>query len=278
MASIRILFIGLAAALCAGCGGSSGTAEPAFENTCPRGLTRPISVHSLIATANAHGISLERDPDCSAYIGGVDAASNVVDTDSGEYDEITSREGHVLCELGDDPLRDLERVRRTKYPEDEETSFDVANVSCTIYPERPEHVDQLQAALGAVARGPVERRDCPRGRPKPIGFTELVEAARRQGIELQKDLRCIAPGVVAQASNLLPYEASFGDEVEREQGRVTCLLRRAADPAASTVEEAKATVTTQFRFRNLECWVTPLPDVNERHVDAVRALFADLSR
>jgi len=275
--SVRILFIGLATALCTSCGGSSDTAEPAFENTCPRGLTRPIPVHSLIEIANAHGISLERDPDCYAYIGGVDAASNVVDTDSGEYDEITSREGHVLCQLGDDPSRALGRVERTKFPEDEETSFGFANLSCTIYPERPEQVEQLRVALEAVARGPIERRNCPRARPKPIGFAELVEAARRHGIELLKDERCIAPGVVAQASNVLPYEGPSGDEIELEQGRVTCLLYRAPDPEAAKVQEAKATVTTQFRFRNVECWVTPLPDVTKRHVDAVRALFEDLS-
>ena len=90
-----------------------------------------------------------------------------------------------------------------------------------------------------------------------------------------EDRRCIAPGVVAQVSNILPYDddlASF--DVEEEQGRVTCLLRRAADAAASEVKEAMASVTTQLRYRNVECWVTTQ---TERHVDAIRALFEELS-
>jgi hypothetical protein len=282
--SVRVVLLGLAAVLCAACGGS-GAEEggPSFESTCPRGLTRPISVSSLIEIARAHGVSLERSPECSAYIGDVDAATNVVNAHGDEYDEITRREGHVICTLGDDPLAQrLGKVRRTKYPEDEETYFDVGNVQCAIYPERPDQVEQLRVALGAVARGPVERRDCPRAAPAPIGYEKLVRSARAHGIELQRDERCIAPGVVEQASNVLDYlpygtGARAWDRIEAEQGRVTCMLAGVADPASTKVEEDKATVTTRLRYRNVECWVTPLPANNKRQVDAARALFEDLS-
>jgi hypothetical protein len=105
-----------------------------------------------------------------------------------------------------------------------------------------------------------------------------VGAARRQGIALLMDRRCIAPGVVAQASNILVYEDDLAHvDIEREQGRVTCLLRRTTDPTASEVREAKATVTTQLRYRNVECWVTPLPDSNQSQVAALRAAFEELS-
>jgi hypothetical protein len=282
--SVRAVVLGLAAVLCAACGGS-GAEEggPSFEDTCPRGLTRPITVHSLIEIARAHGVSLERSPECSAYIGDVDAATNVVGAHGDEYDEITRREGHVICTLGDDPLvHRAGKVRLTKYPEDEETYFDVANVQCAIYPERPDQVEQLRVALEAVARGPVERRDCPRAAPTPIGHEMLIRSAGAHGIELLRDERCIAPGIVAQVSNVLvylPYDdgAHAWDRIEAEQGRVTCLLRGTADPAANAVLEDKATVTTRLRYRNVECWVTPLPDDNERQVDAARALFEELS-
>jgi hypothetical protein len=143
-------------------------------------------------------------------------------------------------------------------------------------------VEQLRMALEAVARGPVERRDCPRRAPAPIGYEKLVRSARAHGIELQRDERCIAPGVVEQASNVLDYipygtGAHAWDLIQAEQGRVTCLLRATPDPSATEVREDKATVTTRLRYRNVECWVTPLPQDNEGHVDAVRALFEDLS-
>jgi hypothetical protein len=74
-------------------------------------------VHTLIRVARAHGISLARDPECYAYIGGVDAASNAVSRD--EYEKNAGREGHILCELGDDPAGRLGPVEQVKYPEDE---------------------------------------------------------------------------------------------------------------------------------------------------------------
>lgn len=278
-AILRLIVLGLAAGICVGCSGfASEEGRPDFEDTCPRGLTRPFTVHSLIKIAREHGISLKRDPSCYAYIGGIDAASNVVDAPSNEYDFVVSREGHVMCDLGDDPQREIGPVTRTKYPEDQETSFNVGNIGCTIYPVQPGQVERLRIALQAVARGPVERRDCPRTRPRPIAYEPLVDAARAHGIELRRDERCSAPGVVAQAANVLSYEASaYPDSTEMEQGRVTCLLRGTADPKAVEVQEDKATVTWRLRYRNVECWITPLPDTNEHQVDALRAVFDDLS-
>ena len=86
--------------------------------------------------------------------------------------------------------------------------------------------------------------------------------------------------MVAQASNVLPYSSNFADvaSTENEQGRVTCLLRPAPESAASEIREAKATVTTQFRYRNVECWITPLPDTNESQIAALRAAFDELSK
>jgi hypothetical protein len=38
-------------------------------------------------------------------------------------------------------------VRRIKYEGDEETHLEIFNVSCAIYPNSPEQVDALEAAL-----------------------------------------------------------------------------------------------------------------------------------
>lgn len=256
----------------------SGVPEATFENTCPRGLARPIAVGRLIRTARAHGISLERSTDCSAYIGEVDAATNGLGTSD---EDNVGAEGHVLCSLDDDPLAQKPgRVEVTKWPEDQETYMGIGNVSCAIYPRGPGQVERLRAALEALRRAPIERRSCPRGRPAPIELDELLAAAHRHGIDLRRDLRCMMPGVVLQAANVLPYEqaATTQDLISGREGRVTCFLRSTADPDAREVVEDKAIVTTRLRYRNVTCWVTPTPDVNEKHVDALRRTFADLRR
>ena len=280
-----VVTLGFATAVCGACVGppsdDGAVAEPTFEDTCPRGLTRPFAVGSVIRIARRHGFSLQRETECDAYIGDVENVSNAVDTTGEEYDEITSREGHVMCSLGDHPPPyGALRVQRTKYPEDEETYFDVGNVSCAVYPERPEHIERLRRALEAVARGPTVRRGCPRGTPAPIGYERLVRSARAHGIELLRDERCIAPGVIAQASNVLVYlpyteTGPQWDQIEFEQGHVTCLLRAGGGPPA--VDEEQATVTTRLRYRNVECWITPLGENELDQVDALRAVFEDLS-
>jgi hypothetical protein len=275
--ALATLVVAATAASSLGCmlPGEAETDEPDFESACPRGLTRPFTVHALIDAAHAHGITLRRAEECTPTIGDVEAATN-----SGASEEARLREGHVLCRVADlPPPHEAPRVRRTKYPEDEETYFDVGNVSCAIYPEKDSQVHRLRQAMGDLARSPAVTRECPRTPPVPIGTDELRRRGRAHGIELRRDERCVAPGVVDQASNVLDFYRGYGpgepawDQIEAEQGRVICLLRRGG--SAARVEE-KGIVTTRFVFRNVECWVSPLPDTNRKQVEAVRDLFDDL--
>ena len=116
--------------------------------------------------------------------------------------------------------------------------------------------------------------------PSPIGPDELSRVARSHGIHLRRDRRCVAPGVVAQASNILPYETAPEqyEKISIEQGEITCRLRAQPQRSANEVVEEKATVSTQFRYLNVACTVSPLPDTNARHVNRLRAVFSDLRR
>ena len=59
----------------------------------------------------------------------------------------------------------------------------------------------------------------------------LIATAKRHGLRLRRDARCIAPGVVAQASTTLAYApVKEDDQVYRDQGGVTCLLLASEQP------------------------------------------------
>ena len=130
-------------------------------------------------------------------------------------DEVEAREGLVLCHIVDLPFaKPPFRAQRTKFATDEETHLDVANVHCSIYPEAPEQIDRLEQTFKALAEAPVEQRSCPRGPPRPITVARLMRAAKKEGLPLLHDARCIEPGVVAQASTLLPYKLEKVSDID----------------------------------------------------------------
>ena len=130
----------------------------------------------------------------------------------------------------------------------------------------------------SLERGIRRARACPTAPPAPIGVDELTQAARPHGITLRLDRRCIAPGVVAQASNIVNETTPDQQaQISAEDGEITCLLRAEPQRAGDVVED-KATVTTRFRYLNATCMIVPVPDTNERQVDRLRAVFADLRR
>jgi hypothetical protein len=123
-------------ALLAGGCASRGEDIDASQFDCPRGLTRPFAMETLVRIANDNRVSLKRDSSCGAIPNSVASASNIViGDDVQDDDEVDAREGTVFCHIADLPFAEPPfRVGRTKYPDDQETRLGMANVSCTIYP------------------------------------------------------------------------------------------------------------------------------------------------
>ena len=277
---LRLSLVGFAL-LVSGCAASPpGGDGDASQFTCPRGLARPFSIATLIRVAQEHGVSLKREPDCDAPQVIVDAASNVLITDDvHDDDEVYAREGHVLCRVVDLPFaKPPFRAHRTKYATDEETYLDVANVNCAIYPEAPEQIDRLEQAFKALAEAPVEQRSCPRGPSRPITVARLIDAAKREGLPLLRDARCIEPGVVAQASTLIPYKLEKVSDIDlfNDYGEVTCLVRKSAAPAAAEIRTTDLSSGKRFDFRNVSCTVESQEEKEAAHAKRVRAMLTSL--
>jgi hypothetical protein len=210
----------------------------------------------------------------------VDAASNVVITDDvRDDDEVEAREGLVLCHVVDLPFaKPPFRAHRTKYASDEETHLDVANAHCSIYPDAPEQIDRLEQAFKALAKAPVERRSCPRGPARPITVARLIRAAKRAGLPLLRDARCIEPGVVAQASTLIPYKLEKVSDIDlmTRYGEVTCLVRKVAAPGAEEIRTTDLSAGKRFDFRNVTCTLESQQETEAAHARRVRAMLEAL--
>ena len=238
-------------------------------------MARPFSIATLIRVAQEHGISLKRKPHCDAPQVTVDAASNILITDDvHDDDEVEAREGAVLCHIVDLPFAKAPfRVQRTKYATDHETYLNVANVNCAIYPEEAEQIDRLERAFEALAEAPVEQRSCPRGPSRPITVARLIHAAKRQGLPLLRDARCIEPGVVAQASTLIPYKLI---DLSTDYGEVTCLVRKSAAPGAKEIRTTDLSAGKRFDFRNVSCTVESQEEKVAANAKRVRATLEAL--
>lgn len=204
-----------------------GSSEAKRSDRCPDGLTRPYTVDALVRAANHERVSLIADPDC----GGLSAAAIVagasnIPSGTNDRDGASDREGHVICHLLDRPLaRGPFEVGRSKHPDDQETRVFVGNVSCAIYPSGSGQIDRLAAALVRLSNASVERRTCPSSLGRPVSVRRLIAPARKNGLPLLRDARCIEPGVVDQASTILPYAPDVESDTVRDAfGDVTCLL------------------------------------------------------
>ncbi len=274
---LRAISLVVLASLAAGCGSGGGDVDGS-QFACPGGLTRPFSVETLIRVAREDDVSLKRDPDCGGDQQAVELASNMV---NGGDDEVDAREGHVICHVADLPFaKPPFRVRRTKYPDDQETRLDVANVDCAIYPSAAGQIERLQSALRALAKALVEQRSCPKAHAQPVTVARLIAAAKRKGVRLLPDARCIEPGVVAQASTILPYalDKSDEDKVFYDQGEVTCLVREAAVPGAKEIKTTNLSVGKRFDLLNVSCTVKTSPERETAQVKRVRAALDELDR
>jgi hypothetical protein len=268
------------ALLAGGCASTGGDVKES-QVACPGtgGLTRPFSIQTLIRVGQENGVSVKRDQSCSGNQESVESASNLVGDDVQDDDEVEAREGHVLCDIVDLPFAKRPfRVHRTKYASDQETYLDVANVRCAIYPSAAGQIDRLEGALEALAGAPVEQRSCPRARPEPITVARLIAAAKRQGLRLLRDARCMEPGVVAQASTLIPYDSENANDLEivTAYGEVTCLVRKSAASGAEELETTDVSAGKRFDFRNASCTVLTSQEKEAAHAQRVRATLASL--
>lgn len=275
-----LVLFALLAMLGGGCALSPpGGAGDASQYDCPRGLARPFSIETLIRVGQENGVSLKRDPSCG-LLGAIESASNVLITDDvHDDDEVYAREGHVLCHIEDLPFaKPPFRAHRTKYETDEETHLDVANVHCSIYPEAPEQIDRLEQAFKALAKAPVEQRSCPRGPAKPITVARLIQVAKKKGLPLLRDARCIEPGVVAQASTLIPYKREKVSDIEilTDFGEVTCLVRKSAAPGAKEIRTTDLSSGKRFDLLNVSCTVLTSQEKEAAHARRLRATLEAL--
>jgi hypothetical protein len=156
-----------------GSGSGSGSDKASTEPPSDKAFTepppcnpeggQPISEATLKAVLARNGIRLYRDDRCLHFRGpnapppdpnaiprnpNAPQATLSNTRDSLEYDRIVSEEGHILCEVERGHRYNfIPRLERIKYEGDEETELRALNVSCAIYPESPEQIDALAAAL-----------------------------------------------------------------------------------------------------------------------------------
>ena len=235
---------------------------------------------TLTRVGQENGVSLKRDPSCGGLQNAIESASNVLITDDvHDDDEVYARERLVLCHIDDLPFAKAPfRVRRVKFATDEETHLDVANVHCSIYPEAAEQIDRLERAFKALAQAPVEQRSCPRGPPRPITVARLIQVAKREGLPLLRDARCIEPGVVTQASTLIPYKREKVCDIDLyiDYGEVTCLVRKSAAPGAEGIRTTDLSSGKLFDLRNVSCTVETSQETEAANAKRVRAILEAL--
>jgi len=236
-------------------------------------------VETLIRVAQAHDVSLKRDGYCARGQDVVGTASNIVIGDEARDDsEVEGRKGHVICDVEDLPFaKPPFEVERTKYATDKETYADAANVHCSIYSTGEGQVTRGGVVLEALADAPVERRSCPTARGEPVTVERLIAAAKTHGLRLLRDARCTAPGVVAQASTILPYSRpERSDTVFYEQSEVTCLVRASAAPGAEELRVATISSGKRVDLTNVSCTILPYSQNESTQVGRVRATLEDL--
>lgn len=134
--------------------GERAVTEPA---PCSPGQGRPISEATLKAVLAQHGVQLRRDDRCDTFRNpktqGLDPRAplatlrNSVAAD--DSDGAASVQGDIFCQV---ERRNTfgPKLERLEYEGDEETHLRTLNVLCTIYPETPEQIDALAAALSQL--------------------------------------------------------------------------------------------------------------------------------
>ena len=109
-------------------------------------------------------------------------------------------------------------------------------------------------------------------------MARLIDAAKREGLPLLRDARCIEPGVVAQASTLIPYKLEKVSDIDlfTDYGEVTCLVRKSAATGAAEIRTTDLSSGKRFDFRNVSCTVESQEEKEAAHAKRVRAMLTSL--
>jgi hypothetical protein len=105
-----------------------------------------------------------------------------------------------------------------------------------------------------------------------------MHAAKRQGLRLLRDARCIEPGVVTQASTLIPYKREKVCDIDLyiDYGEVTCLVRKSAAPGAEEIRTTDLSSGKRFDLRNVSCTVETSQETEAANAKRVRAILEAL--
>jgi hypothetical protein len=134
-----------AAALVVGCG---GFADEELQDGC---AGEPVTEEVLVGTLGRRGFELVREGDCEPGQVPVATFTNITEVmwETDEGDVIWGSDGWVTCFLHSDPRFGDEVERRRS---DEWVVMNVRNVACYIDASDPWQIEQLQLAVGQLAR------------------------------------------------------------------------------------------------------------------------------
>jgi hypothetical protein len=143
-------------ALLSGCAQATENEQARTEPApCSPGQARPISEATLKAVLAQRGIQLRRDDRCETFRNPntqrLDPRAPLATLRNSEEadDGTVSSQGDIFCQV-DRRNTFGPKLERLKYEREEETHLRTLNVLCTIYPESPEQIDALAAALSQL--------------------------------------------------------------------------------------------------------------------------------
>jgi hypothetical protein len=144
-------------AILSGCAQETETEQALAEPApCSPGRGRPISEATLKAVLAHRGIQLRRDDRCDTFrnpstrrLDPKAPLATLRNSAEDDSDWAVSTQGDIFCQI---ERRNAfgTKLERRKYEGEEETHLRTLNVLCTIYPETPEQIDALAAALSQL--------------------------------------------------------------------------------------------------------------------------------
>jgi hypothetical protein len=113
----------------------------------------PITIADLVTTFRANHISLHNEHECSSPPS-LAQASNGSPAEGPSAEEITAREGDVICTI--EPRSIGRKIHQSHYSGEQQTYLSVLNVLCAIFPSDDAHaarqIARVKHALHDLAR------------------------------------------------------------------------------------------------------------------------------
>ena len=144
-------------ALVTGCAEERETELALEPPPCRTGQGRPINEATLKAVLGRRDIHLRRDDRCATFRNPntqrLDPRAPLAtlrnSAGSDDYDRVIASQGDIFCDL-ERRSTSGPKLERIKYESDEETHLRTLNILCTIYPESPDQINALAAALSQL--------------------------------------------------------------------------------------------------------------------------------